>query len=505
MHNIEFNNKKHFEPKDFDTLEAPSSSAITIVQASDTASQQESSHHEPYSVFTKNQKIMIVLTASISSFFSPFSANIYFPALTLIQDDMHITERLVSTTVTGYMIFQGISPSFWGSLADSWGRRPVFVSTFLVYALACIGLANTKNYATLLSLRMLQAFGSSSAIAVGAGTIGDIASPMERGGYMGIFTMGSMLGNCLGPPLGMTILIMFLRWIFWVLSLMAILLWIVQIFFLPETLRSLVGNGSDSGILQHSSEETLSEKQVQKSRYWNFPNPLQSVYYLKEKDVFALLLYNSIQYASLYCVLTSLTGLFTDIYQLNVFQIGLCFLSNGLGAMIGSFTSGRILNYKFKKMAKSLNISEEFIKREKIDPEFPIEKARMGVTWIWGIAFNIFMIVYGWCLQQQVHMAIPIVINFLMSYCSTCIHNSTNTLLVDLFPHNSAAIIASSNLTRCLLGAGAVMMVEPAVAAMGVGWFFTMVSFVLLLSRTTVIVLLKFGPKWRLERFHQSQ
>ncbi|RCH80411.1 hypothetical protein CU098_002217, partial [Rhizopus stolonifer] len=144
-------------------------------------------------------------------------------------------------------------------------------------------------------------------------------------------------------------------------------------------------------------------------------------------------------------------------------------------------------------------------KREKIDPEFPIEKARMGVTWIWGIAFNIFMIVYGWCLQQQVHMAIPIVINFLMSYCSTCIHNSTNTLLVDLFPHNSAAIIASSNLTRCLLGAGAVMMVEPAVAAMGVGWFFTMVSFVLLLSRTTVIVLLKFGPKWRLERFHQSQ
>lgn len=31
---------------------------------------------------------------------------------------------------------------------------------------------------------------------------GDIATPMERGGYMGIFSMGTMLGPLLGPVLG---------------------------------------------------------------------------------------------------------------------------------------------------------------------------------------------------------------------------------------------------------------------------------------------------------------
>lgn len=86
---------------------------------------------------------------------------------------MNITERMVYLTVTVYMIFQGLSPSFWGSLADSWGRRPVYIITFLIYILACVGLGCTKNYATLLVLRMLQAFGSSSAIAVGAGIIGN--------------------------------------------------------------------------------------------------------------------------------------------------------------------------------------------------------------------------------------------------------------------------------------------------------------------------------------------
>lgn len=73
------------------------------------------------------------------------------------------------------MIFQAISPTFWGTIADSYGRRPVLMSTMVVYCGACIGLALSKNYVTLLICRMLQAFGSSSVIAIGAGILGDIA------------------------------------------------------------------------------------------------------------------------------------------------------------------------------------------------------------------------------------------------------------------------------------------------------------------------------------------
>jgi MFS family permease len=65
------------------------------------------------------------------------------------------------------MIFQGLSPSFWGSLADIWGRRPVYLGTLIVYMGACVGLAMTPAYWVLLVLRMLQAFGSSSVIAIG--------------------------------------------------------------------------------------------------------------------------------------------------------------------------------------------------------------------------------------------------------------------------------------------------------------------------------------------------
>jgi MFS family permease len=75
------------------------------------------------------------------------------------------------------MIFQGLSPAFWGSLADLWGRRPVYLMTIAIYCLSCIGLALVNDYGLLLFLRMVQAFGASSLIAVGAGVVGDIAEP----------------------------------------------------------------------------------------------------------------------------------------------------------------------------------------------------------------------------------------------------------------------------------------------------------------------------------------
>ncbi|KAI9485264.1 MAG: major facilitator superfamily domain-containing protein [Benjaminiella poitrasii] len=559
------------------TSTANNSSISKFVEDDLNTDKESSIYDAPYSILSRRQKVMIVITISISGFFSPFSTNIYFPALSLIQNDLHVTEKMVSLTITMYMITQGLSPSFWGSLADNWGRRPILITTFLIYTLACIGLANTKDYASLLSLRMLQAFGSSSAVAVGAGIIGDISTPAERGGYMGVFSMGTMLGPLLGPVLGGLVSNeLGWRWIFWILAILVVPIWLVQIVFLPETLRSLVGNGSgyaNPSLLQffkrrymskkgnqnddeshttaftyskkNKSDEsfhsfsnaaevcsddnrtciktpidtindtnkslnelhmlsTIAKRKIEKHRFLVIPNPLQSLGFLREKDIAILLLYNSLQYAGLYCVLTSLTDLFTEIYGLNAFQIGLCFLSNGFGAALGSFTSGKILNWRFRKIATSLNIDNVHTKRGNMDSEFPVEKARMGVTWIWGVAFNVALIVYGWCLHFKVHIAVPIVINCLLSYFSTSTFNATNTLLVDLFPNNSAAIVASNNLTRCLLGAVSVMIVQSGVQGIGVGWFFTTVSLILFVSRVTMIIELKYGPKWRMERLQRQ-
>ena len=65
------------------------------------------------------------------------------------------------------MVFQVVSPSFWGPCSDLYGRRPVYLCTMIIFIGACIALANTPSFPVLLVLRMLQAFGASSGMAIG--------------------------------------------------------------------------------------------------------------------------------------------------------------------------------------------------------------------------------------------------------------------------------------------------------------------------------------------------
>lgn len=63
-----------------------------------------------------------------------------------------------------------LAPSVFGSIADRKGRRPIFLLCILILSLSNVGLAlvPTKAYWLLVVLRILQATGSASTIALGA-------------------------------------------------------------------------------------------------------------------------------------------------------------------------------------------------------------------------------------------------------------------------------------------------------------------------------------------------
>lgn len=129
-------------------------------------------------------------------------------------------------------------------MSDSFGRRPVYIGTLVVYMGANIGLAlcPTDAYWLLLVLRALQvrlhrvcqddfcnltapvhlaqATGGSAVISIGAGAVADVAEPRERGTFMSIFQAGAMIGPAFGPLLG-GVFASTLGWrsIFWFLTI----------------------------------------------------------------------------------------------------------------------------------------------------------------------------------------------------------------------------------------------------------------------------------------------
>lgn len=58
----------------------------------------------PYSIFTTKAKIFIVIMVSISALVSPFAATLFYPALNVLADQLHVSESLITLSVTTYMV-----------------------------------------------------------------------------------------------------------------------------------------------------------------------------------------------------------------------------------------------------------------------------------------------------------------------------------------------------------------------------------------------------------------
>jgi MFS family permease len=150
--------------------------------------------------------------------------------------------------LTIYIVFQVISSVLFGPLSDTYGRRPVLLFTLAIYLISNIGLAaNEHNYAALLIVRALQRLGASAAHAIAFGVVAGVCVQSERGRMLGPISMALNLGACVGPVVGGVVAYLNRDhiWVFWVLVIVSVLLVVSSGVLLPETARSLVGNGAD--------------------------------------------------------------------------------------------------------------------------------------------------------------------------------------------------------------------------------------------------------------------
>ncbi|OGM40837.1 putative MFS transporter [Aspergillus bombycis] len=469
-----------------------------------------------YSAFSKAQKRYIVFCASWAGFFSPVSSQIYYPALNTLAYDLHVSSSLINLTLMSYMIFQGLSPMFVGDFADKAGRRPAYIGCFILYIAANIGLALQNNYAALFIFRCLQSAGISTTIALGSGVVSDIAAAAERGSYMGFVTAGTLLGPSVGPVIG-GLLAQYLGWraIFWFLTIFAGTFAVQFLLFFPETARKVVGNGSIppptwnlSLINWYQTRSSRAEGQEannspEASHKITFPNPLRTLSIVFQKDTSIILLSNAILFAGFYDVSASIPSIYEDLYGLNELQIGLCYIPFGLGATIASILSGKILDYNYRRLANRLGVPLHHSSRDLKD--FPIEKARLQLAFPLLTIGSLTVIAFGWVLHFGVHLAAPTTILFVMGLGLTSAFNTVSTLLVDLYPGNASAATASNNFVRCLLGAGATALIDPMLNAMGRGWCFTFIAFVMLATAPLLGVVVRLGPRWRRERLARTE
>jgi MFS family permease len=447
---------------------------------------------------------------------SGFASNIYFPAIPTIAQDLDVSTELINLTVTSYLIFQGLAPSLWGPISDVKGRRVAYGCTFLVFLGACIGLALSQNYPTLFILRCLQSTGSASTIAIGSGVIGDITTRSERGGFMGVFQAGLLAPVAVGPVIGGA-LSGALGWraVFRFLTIYSGVFLIILLIFLPETLRSIVSNGGrkpsnliaqyplalyqkNTKVDWHQDTDSFSPDA---RKHVDLAGPFRI---LVRKQASPLILFLSIYYAVWQMSITVMSTFFDESYNLTETEIGLTFIANGFGSIIGTLTTGKILDIDYRRVKAAYETRTISTNQ---DQGFPLERARLRLIPIFAILQCLSILLFGWTINypKQVHIAVPIVSTFITGWTAVSTQSTIMTYLVDVFHTRSAAASASLNLGRCLFAAGGTSFITPMINGVGVGVAFTICTAVQVLAMVGIFVQFRYGPQWRVAAERQQK
>lgn len=392
-----------------------------------------------------------------------------------------------------------------------------YICTFIVFLCACIGLAETKNYATLIIVRCLQSTGSASTIAIGSGVIGDITTRAERGGYMGIFQAGLLVPVAVGPVIGGAISGS-LGWkaIFWFLTIYSGIFLCFLILLLPETLRSIVANGSRTPLNQLARYPLNIYQKTTKVQWQSERNSQPQPATPKTIDLlgpFRMLLSNhaapiifflAVYYAVWQMSITAMSSLFKSRYGLTEIQIGLTFIANGVGSMVGTLVTGRILDADYRRVKAKYEASLDTEQGDQAhqmsqEEDFPLESARLRLVPIFSVLQCFSIILFGWTIQypHKVHIAVPIVSTFITGWTAVSTQSLIMTYLVDIFPDRSAAASASMNLARCLFAAGGTSFIMPMIDGVGVGVAFTICVAVQLVALIGPLIQWKFAAGWR--------
>nr|ASK38707.1 major facilitator superfamily transporter [Paecilomyces divaricatus] len=468
-----------------------------------------------HSIFTRPQKILIVIIASLAAFFSPVSSAIYFPALGTLADALGVSVSLINLTVTTYLVMQGLAPSFIGSWSDRAGRRPLYIACFVIYIGSNIGLALQTNYVALLILRMVQSAGSSPLVSLAQAVVADMATSAERGRYISYVTSGAILGPAVGPLIG-GMLIQSFGWrsVFWFLAIFAGVVFLLMLACLPETCRAVVGDGSIPPptwihmswlAYRHRRQIPLNGPPMTIStspaaiRPGRKASPTGSLRVIADRETSLILIYAGCVLAGYQMVSANLSEALSAQYAFNTFQVGLCFLPFGAGAFLATLTTGHIVDWNFRRLARIHHLDLRQGRQQDLS-QFPIEKARLQVGMpIVGVG-ALSVLVYGWTMQARTPLAVPLVALFVVGWTVSSSTNSISVLIVDLHLDTPATATAANNLVRCWMGALAVAVMGPAVEAIGIGWMGTVICAVYIGLLPMLMLVWRKGPTWRREK-----
>ncbi|KAJ5666379.1 uncharacterized protein N7477_008827 [Penicillium maclennaniae] len=345
-------------------------------------------------------------------------------------------------------LFQGLGNLFWMPLINKYGRRPVYVTAFIIYTITAVWCAVAKQYANFLVARIVMGIAAGAGECLAPVTIADIFFLHERGTITALYNASLNLGVALGAIVdGFIVKDHPWRYIYYVaIALIGAVTLVVYATF-PETAYNRVRGSTDTfttlsasgGRVRRSTKseeegtaeihEVVTRETVNSNGGWIKGLKLyhgkytdESLWQMTIRPVGLLILppvlwatlVMSVTIGFITAITSNVASAFSSTYGFEAWQSGLCFSAAIVGCFFGIILGGHLSDW----------VADYFTRRNNgiREPEMRLPAIMVG-----AITGPLALALYGCGIQYKMHWMVPTLGIGLINFTIT---QATNVSLV---------------------------------------------------------------------------
>ncbi|GAA5853949.1 hypothetical protein JCM5353_002308, partial [Sporobolomyces roseus] len=431
----------------------------------------------------------LVLIYFLLSIGVAFASSVYSGGLRQFIVFFGVDVEVVTLGLSLFVLGFAFGPLLWAPFSEQWGRRNIFLISYLPFVLFNIGCARAQNIETLLICRFFAGFFGSSPLTNSGGIISDMFNPAERALGISIFALCPFGGPILGPIVGSFIgITTSWRWLFYVLVIFSFIMFCLG-FLNPETYAPVLLRRRAAKL----QKETGKIHRSQFDLHPMFAAPLATKmktaiarpFVLLFKELIVLLM--SLYAAFIYGILYLMFGAFPIVFQQDRgWSAGLASLPF-IGVGLGMITAVIINVFENKRYVKNL-----IANGGSLPPE-----ARLPLCCFAGVVLPVGLFWFAWTTQPSVHWIVPVIASFPFGLSMVLVFLTMFSYLIDVYYVFAASALAANAVLRSLLGFAFPMFTRIMFNRLGTQWALTLLAFLSVLFAPIPFIFYYYGARIR--------
>ncbi|KAI3391422.1 hypothetical protein diail_7373 [Diaporthe ilicicola] len=450
--------------------------------------------------FSTTRKLFIAATVILLNFNVTLSSSLPTGAGPTLWRHFGVTsESQKNLPVAVFLVGYSLGPIVFAPLSEYWGRRPVFLASFVIYTVFTAGCGLAPKWPAFLFFRFMLGCAASAPQTVSGGLFCDIYPDLgPRGMAVTLLGLTSNVGPLIGPIISGFVSVKGWQWQFWCALILAGANWPMLIF-MPETFAPVINRHTTTHPALQATVHTQPDangavgsrpnvtfKIVRGTLKKQVEILMRPIQMLSEPLVFFTDLFILYQYIIYFLYFGAYPIIFGETYSMSAGVSALMWVPVGIGALfaIAIFAAWDRYHKSSAAIGKPWALQEEY--------------RRLPLACLGGPLFALSQFWLGWTARPSVHWAVPALSGIPYGIGIDLTFLAMNNYLTDAYDVYSASALASSVFTRNVLAAVIIpLSTYPLYQNLGTDWGCTVLGCLGLILTPIPFAFIRWGPALR--------